>query len=79
MNHSPRHPAAAAIRRITRRHGHDHLCGRCHVTWRGAERDCSSCGLPATSDYSRPGATLQVLLTRVGHPLSAPPHPGAAQ
>ncbi|MFZ3562834.1 hypothetical protein ACOKM5_43665 [Streptomyces sp. BH097] len=78
MTHSPR-TAAAAMRGIARHKGHDHLCGRCHVTWSGAERDCWSCGLPATCDYSRPGAALQLLLTVVGHPLTLPPARTAAQ
>jgi hypothetical protein len=72
MARSPRLTTAAAMRGITRRHSHDHLCGRCPVARRGAERDCWSCGLPATSDYSRPGAALQLLLTVVGRPLSIP-------
>jgi predicted amidophosphoribosyltransferase len=63
------------MRGIARRHGHDHLCGRCSVTWRGAEQDCWSCGLPATSDHSRPGAALQLLLTLVGRPLAIPTAP----
>jgi len=77
MSHAPtltaRRTAAAAMRTIAARRCHDHLCARCSVTWRGAERDCWSCGLPATSDYSRPGAALQLLLTAVGRSLTRPP------
>ncbi|MEW2458920.1 hypothetical protein [Streptomyces albus] len=75
-HHSTRRAAAAAMHAIAARTHparlHDHLCARCQVTWRGAERDCWSCGLPATSAHTRPGAALHLLLTTVGKPL---PHP----
>lgn len=74
MSHTAtaRRTAAAAIRAIGIQAHHDHLCARCSVTWNGAEADCWSCGLPATSEYTHPGAALQILLTTIGCALTRP-------
>ena len=59
-----RHRAAAAIRAVGRRIGHQPVygCDMCEVAWAGPEADCWACGRPA-SDYSRRRAsTLQLLL-----------------
>lgn len=67
-------PAAAIMRRIAtaspcRAHAaklptrRTHLCGPCAVSWTGDERDCWSCGNPATQPASSPEAALQTLLT----------------
>lgn len=66
-----RRQAAAAMRSIgQRRHanvgtGAHFICAPCHVAWAGAEADCWSCGLPATTEHGRYGAALQRLLTAV--------------
>ncbi|WP_331726288.1 hypothetical protein [Streptomyces sp. NBC_00470] len=87
MAHSPalatRRSTAAKMRAIgTRRplpaHGRGFVCGRCDACWTGAERDCLHCGLPATAEYTHPGAALQVLLHAVGRTTTLP-HTTAAR
>jgi hypothetical protein len=61
--------AAAAIRSVGRRIGHQPVfgCDPCEVAWAGPEADCWGCGRPA-SDYSRRRASTLQLLLRVTAP-----------
>ena len=60
---------AAVIRRIGQLRPHTAtatlMCGLCSVTWSGGERDCWSCGRPATSEHAHRGAALTLLLQAV--------------
>jgi hypothetical protein len=49
-----------------------HVCSHCHVSWSGGERDCFSCGRPATSQPTGVASALQRLLDLVTVPGADP-------